>query len=99
MSLPAVLIVFLFGVLIGIGVTALYADRRDLARRLSDLEAANRKLMDANRKHLPLNTMEDLEHAKAAWILAAQEIEDKRLIMENLGAWLDLARQNKRAGE
>jgi hypothetical protein len=31
--------------------------------------------------------------------LAAQEIEDKRLIMENLGAWLDLARQNKRAGE
>lgn len=68
----------------------------DLGKRLTAVEEENRKLKEANRKHLPINTIEDLEHAKAAFILLEQELQDKRMILENLGAWLDRARENKR---
>jgi len=99
MSVSVVFLIFLFGILIGAGAMALYADRRDLARRVSDLEKVNEKLRLANKSNLPFATAEEIENVLAGVVLLKNELMVKTTILENIEAHAKLARENKRAGE
>ena len=81
-------------VMLGIfGIHEVYQRKK---REIAALQAENQKLKEASRKHLPYQTLEDLEHAKAAWILLMNELEIKETIAQNLGTFLDRARADKR---
>lgn len=67
-----------------------------LTKENAGLKAKVEVLEQANRKHLPYDKLEDLEHAKAAWIALVSDLEIKQHIVENLGVWLDRAREDKR---
>lgn len=75
----------------------LYETYQRQQREIKSLKEENQKLKDANRKHLPYQTLEDLEHAKAAWILLNEELTIKNAIVDNLGTYLDRARADKRS--
>ena len=73
-------LVFLLGVVAGCASTALYYQRKALEARVADLESQ----------------AEEIEHATAAFILLQNEMEFKQSLMDNLGAHLLKARENKR---
>lgn len=76
----------------------LWSQIADLNRVIEGLKAENAKLEEASSKrHLPYRTLEDLEHAKAAWIALDDELQIKRALLDNLGVWIDRAREDKRA--
>lgn len=90
-------LVTIFGtVFVMLGFFWLYERDQAQKRQIEALKIENEKLREASRKHLPYQTLEDLEHAKAAWVLLVNELEFKENIVNNLGAFLDRARADKR---
>ena len=96
MSALFIALVFVLGLVIGCASTALYYQRRALEARVAELEKQNEKALAANRDHLPFKTAEEIENATAAFILLQHELDFKQSLMDNLGAHLRKARENKR---
>lgn len=69
-----------------------------LSVEVESLRSENQKLMNANRKNLPYNTAEELEHLLATVIVLEKDIEIKSNLVGNIRAHAELARENKRAG-
>lgn len=86
----------LSGVFVGGGAVGLFSYLRQMQMRIAELEKKNEEIRKANKNHLPFQTAEELEHAKAAWILLQDDLQFKQSIIDNLGAHLDKARENKR---
>lgn len=98
MSLSLIsIIAFVFGVLAGAAITAMYKDRKTMEKRLSDLEDANRKLQSAQRQHLPYEKLEQLENLTAALVALRNDRDITDVMLENAFAWAHKLREDKRA--
>lgn len=84
-------------ILVMMGIFSLRDMYQKLKRENEALKTENQKLKEASRKHLPYQTLEDLEHAKAAWVLLNEELTIKNAIVDNLGTYIDRARADKRS--
>lgn len=94
---------FIFIVMIVFAAGMLFREFQHMRETVQGLKAENEALRakvealeTANRKHLPVDKLEDLEHAKAAWIALVSDLEVKQTLVDNLGAWLDRAREDRR---
>ena len=81
-----------------LGGFGLYERDQRQKREVEALKAENQKLKDANRKNLPYNTAEELEHLLATIVVLEQDLDIKTTLLQNIKAHALLARENKRAG-
>jgi hypothetical protein len=88
--------VFALGLLAGWSLYHLRTHLHRTESRLSGLEATLEKLQEAQAKHLPYRTADEIEHATAALLKLKFEQDFRAEMIENALAHLHLARSGNK---
>lgn len=66
-----------------------------LKAQITERDAKIERLREAQRKHLPYSTAEDLEHAMAALIMLQSKSQYENTLLDNAMEWMRKAREGK----